>query len=253
MHNYVTTILVDDEPNCIATLETMLGQKFPDIKIVATCSSVAEAQHAVKKHHPNLIFLDVEMPHQNGFELLLKIPQIDFDVIFTTAYEKYALKALKLNALDYLLKPFSIHELSAAVIKFLDKRKSASMPNSALDIFIQNMQAPQYNHRKIALPTMNGLEFVYIKDIIRCESMGNYTKVFFVNKTNQLVSKSLKEFEYLLEELNFFRVHYSHLINLEHLQSYIQGEGGFALMSDGTHVEISRRRKAEFLKRASRV
>ncbi|PUZ24571.1 two component transcriptional regulator, LytTR family [Chitinophaga costaii] len=249
----IKAIIVDDEQHCIEALQTMLQKKCPGVTVLAGARSVKEARNLVEEMQPDLVFLDVEMPHQNGFELLKLFDKINFDVIFTTAYEQYALKAIKFNALDYLLKPFSIKELQDALEKFREKRNSGApreTNDSPLEVFLQNMKTLQQNHKKIALPTINGLVFMPVQNIVRCESTGNYTKIFFTDKKHLMVSKPLKEFEELLTDINFFRIHNSHLINLQQMQSYIQGEGGFALMSDGTQVEVSRRRKAEFLKKA---
>lgn len=249
----IKAIIVDDEQHCIDALQTMLQKKCPEVTVVAGVNSVREAKVLIDEAQPDLVFLDVEMPHQNGFELLKLFERVTFDVIFTTAFEQYALKAIKFNALDYLLKPFSIQELQDAVQKCRDRR-TAGRPKengvSPLDVFLANMKTLHQTHRKIALPTINGLVFMPVQNIVRCESTGNYTKIFFTDKKHLLVSRPLKEFEEMLSDMDFFRVHNSHLINLQQMQSYIQGEGGFALMTDGTQVEVSRRRKAEFLKRA---
>jgi two-component system LytT family response regulator len=215
-------------------------------------NSVKDAKDLITELQPDVVFLDVEMPHQNGFELLKLFDKINFDVIFTTAYEQYALKAIKFNALDYLLKPFSIKELQDAIQKCVSRRQGqANEPQtSPIEVFLQNMKTLHQTHKKIALPTINGLVFTPVQNIVRCESTGNYTRIFFTDKKNLMVSRPLKEFEELLTDVDFFRVHNSHLINLQQMQSYIQGEGGFALMSDGTQVEVSRRRKADFLKKA---
>jgi two-component system LytT family response regulator len=249
----IKAIIVDDEQHCIDTLQTMLLKKFPEVAVLAGVNSVKEARELIEELQPDLVFLDVEMPHQNGFELLKQFERVQFDVIFTTAFEQYAYKAIKFNALDYLLKPFSVQDLQDALQKYRDRRDQAraSAPAaSPLEMFLQNMRTMQQSHRKIALPTLNGLVFMPVQNIVRCESTGNYTKIFFTDKKHLLVSRPLKEFEELLTDVDFFRIHNSHLINLQQMQSYIQGEGGFALMSDGTQVEVSRRRKAEFLKKA---
>lgn len=247
----IRTIIVDDEQHCIDALQTMLSKKCPEVTVLAGVKSVQDARRIIDEMHPDLVFLDVEMPHQNGFELLKQFDRIPFDVIFTTAYEQYALKAIKFNALDYLLKPFSVQELQDALRKFLERRQNRPEPGMApLEMFLQNMKTLQQTNKKIALPTINGLVFMPVQQIVRCESTGNYTKLFFTDRKQLLVSKPLKEFEELLTDVDFFRVHNSHLINLQQMDSYIQGEGGFALMSDGTQVEVSRRRKADFLKKA---
>lgn len=252
----IKAIIVDDEQHCIDALQTMLQKKCPEVTVLGGVNSVKEAKELIMELQPDVVFLDVEMPHQNGFELLKMFDKITFDVIFTTAYEQYALKAIKFNALDYLLKPFSVKELQDAVQKCIVRRNSNAAngqqetTTSPLEVFLQNMKTMHQTHKKIALPTINGLVFMPVQNIVRCESTGNYTRIFFTDKKNLMVSRPLKEFEELLTDVDFFRVHNSHLINLQQMQSYIQGEGGFALMSDGTQVEISRRRKADFLKKA---
>ncbi|WP_343701490.1 LytTR family DNA-binding domain-containing protein [Chitinophaga sp.] len=248
----IKAIIVDDEQHCIDALQAMLQKKCPEVTVLAGVNSVEEARRVIDELAPDLVFLDVEMPHQNGFELLKQYDRIQFDVIFTTAYEQYALKAIKFNALDYLLKPFSVQDLQEALRKFQERRaeKGTDPAIAPLEVFLQNMKTMQQSNRKIALPTINGLVFMPVQNIVRCESTGNYTKLFFTDRKQLLVSKPLKEFEELLTDVDFFRVHNSHLINLQQMESYIQGEGGFALMSDGTQVEVSRRRKADFLKKA---
>jgi two-component system LytT family response regulator len=248
----IKAIIVDDEQHCIEALHTMLQKKCPEVTVVGSVNSVKDAKDMITELQPDVVFLDVEMPHQNGFELLKLFDKINFDVIFTTAYEQYALKAIKFNALDYLLKPFSVKELQDAIQKCVSRRngQASEQQHSPIEVFLQNMKTLHQTHKKIALPTINGLVFMPVQNIVRCESTGNYTRIFFTDKKNLMVSRPLKEFEELLTDVDFFRVHNSHLINLQQMQSYIQGEGGFALMSDGTQVEVSRRRKADFLKKA---
>jgi len=249
-----SVLIVDDERHCVATLDAMLKKNRPGWINIRSCASVSAARRIIPDFQPELVFLDVEMPHQNGFDLLTSLPEVCFDVIFTTAYENYAIKAIKFNALDYLLKPFSMQELDVALERFLAKRNTSSKrSNPAMDSFLSNMQQPASRPKKMALPTLNGLIFVPLENIIRCEASDNYTKVFTRDGTSHLVSKTLKELEYLLEDLQFFRVHYSHLINLEHMKKYVQGNGGYVLLSDGSTIEVSRRRKAEFLKKAALV
>jgi two-component system LytT family response regulator len=248
----IKAIIVDDEQHCIDALQTMLQKKCPGVQVIGWAKSVKDAKEMIDELQPDLVFLDVEMPYQNGFELLKLFEKVHFDVIFTTAYEQYALKAIKFNALDYLLKPFSVKELQDALEKCKEKKLNRPKDQgiSPMEVFLQNMKTIQQTHKKIALPTINGLVFMPVQNIVRCESTGNYTRIFFTDKKNLMVSRPLKEFEELLSDVDFFRVHNSHLINMQQMQSYIQGEGGFALMSDGTQVEVSRRRKAEFLKKA---
>ena len=241
-------LIVDDEQHCIDTLLSMLRRKYPDWDKIKYCHNVKEARGHIAQCEPDLLFLDVEMPYQNGFQLLKSYKEVSFDVIFTTAYEHYALKAIKFNALDYLLKPFSMKDLENSVEKFLEKRRTTpKKSNPALQSFISNMQQTS---KKIALPTAQGLIFIPLETIIRCEAKDNYSKIYLTDGTAHVISKTLKEFEYLLEEMNFCRVHYSHLINLQHVKKYIQGNGGVVLMSDGSSIDVSRRRKPEFLKKS---
>jgi two-component system LytT family response regulator len=245
-------LLVDDEQHCIDTLRSMLKRIHPEWTSVKSCNSAASAKEMILRFKPRLVFLDVEMPHQNGFDLLTSLQKISFDIIFTTAYEHYAIKAIKFNALDYLLKPFSLSDLEKAIQKFLEKRNQPiTAPDPAMDIFLSNLQQTTPFSKKIALSTFRGLIFVPLENIIRCEAKDNYSKVYITDGSSQVVSKTLKEFEYLLEDMNFFRVHYSHLINLQHVQKYVHGNGGYVLMSDGSSIEVSRRRKPEFLKKAA--
>lgn len=245
-------LIIDDEQHCVETLQAMLKVNYPDWSRIRHCNSTASARELIPGFQPDLIFLDVEMPHQNGFDLLKSLTKVNFDVIFTTAHENYAIKAIKFNALDYLLKPYSMQELESAIDRFLVKRnRSPAYPNPAMETFLSNLQQPGSRPKKIALSTLQGLIFVPLEHIIRCEARDNYSKVYLNDGTSHVVSKTLKEFEYLLEEMQFFRVHYSHLINLQHMRKYIQGNGGYVLMSDGSSIEVSRRRKPEFLKRTA--
>lgn len=246
-------LIVDDETHCVETLRAMLQRKYPSFTQVNGATSVATAREMIGRYTPELVFLDVEMPHQNGFDLLKSLECVSFDVIFTTAYEHYAIKAIKFNALDYLLKPFSMKELDAAVQKYIRKRDAVSPTDYAIETFLSNLKQPASLPKKITLPTLRGLIFTPVEQIIRCEAKDNYSKVYLTDGTAHLVSKTLKEFEYLLEDMNFFRVHYSHLINLQHICKYVQGNGGHVLMSDGSSIEVSRRRKPEFLRRSSQL
>lgn len=241
-------LIVDDEQHCIDTLHSMLRSKYPEWENIRSCRSVSEALAEIDSFNPSLIFLDVEMPYENGFQLLKKCKAITFDVIFATAYEHYALKAIKFNALDYLLKPFSMQDLDHAVQKFIERRKApVPIPDTALQSFIANMQQAS---KKIALPTAQGLVFIPLENIVRCEAKDNYSKIYLTDGSTYVISKTLKDFEYLLEEMHFCRVHYSHLINLKHVEKYIQGNGGTVLMSDGSSIGVSRRRKPGFLRKS---
>lgn len=241
------TIIIDDEPHCSGVLKAMLELKFSQlIKIEAIADNAAEGAVLIKHLKPNLVFLDVEMPVQTGIDLLTSLEKIDFEVIFTTAHEQYALKAIKLNALDYLLKPFSIEELETAIEKCLAK-KTQPLSNEAMHNLLGNLKTSSPENKKIGLPTSNGTRFVPIQEIIRVEANSNYSIFYFVNGTKLTIAKTLKEFEEMLVPFDFFRVHNSHLINLAQLQQYVSRDGDYIIMSDKSRVEVSRRRKSELM------
>lgn len=240
-------IIIDDEQHCIDVLIAMLKKKFSDwIELAGSASNADAGRKLIATQRPDLVFIDVEMPNVNGLELLMSLDKIDFEVIFTTAHEQYALKAIKLNALDYLLKPFSIDELDEAIKKCTEKKSNTFNPE-ALRSLISNLKSPGMDNKKIGLPTNNGIRFVNIRDINRIESENNYSHFYFTDKTKLIVSKTLKEFEELLEPYHFYRVHNSHLINLSYVQSFLQKDGDYIVLSDGSKIEVSRRRKAELM------
>lgn len=226
----------------------MLQQQFSNIEVMAACATADEGKTAIEQLQPDLVFTDVELGHVSAFDMLQRLNHFDFEIIFTTAYEHYAIQAIKFSALDYLLKPFSINELSEAIHHYMqkqDKKQSAAQFHS----LFHNLKNMQKDARKIVLPSQNGFEIIPVKDIIRCRADINYTTFFLSNGNKMVTAKTLKEFEDMLSDYDFIRVHNSHLINLHHIKKYIKGEGGVAIMTDGTEVEVSRRKKEEFLKR----
>lgn len=243
--NTIKAILVDDEEKSSLSLKQLLNRHCPEVDILATVASVAEARVAVEKYGPELVFLDVEMPNENGFKLLSKYEQIPFEVIFTTAYDQYALKAIRFSALDYLMKPIDHRELRAAVSKFTEAKPEQRKGQIAT--LKENLNGKEVFNR-IALPTSSGYAFIQIKEIIRLEADGNYTRFNLDGGDDLMVSKTLKEYEELLSENHFFRTHNSHMINLDFMRQYIRGKGGYVIMTDGTEVEVSARRKADFMK-----
>ncbi|HLX93640.1 MAG TPA: LytTR family DNA-binding domain-containing protein [Puia sp.] len=240
----ITAIIVDDEQHCRVTLESLIGRFFSEVAIKASCKSPAEGIQAIHVHHPSLVFLDVEMPPSTGFEMLRQLDEIDFEIIFTTAFERYAIQAIKFSALDFLLKPIGKDDLGEAIFKMKEK-KSVDRSAKKIEALFENIQGPS---KKIVLPTANGIELVYLQDIIRLDSNANYTTFHLKNSKKLLVSKTIKEYEEMLEGVNFFRVHNSHIINLRYVKNYIKGEGGIVKMEDGSSIDVSRRRKDEFLK-----
>lgn len=239
-------IIIDDEQHCIDVLAAMLNKKFDEIELVGTASNATNGRHLIAVKKPDIVFLDVEMPNETGLDLLMSLEKIDFELIFTTAHEQYALKAIKLNALDYLLKPFSIEDLEEAITK-CNLKRSNTLNADNLKTLIGNLRSQGPENKKIGLPTTNGIRFVNIRDIIRVESENNYSHFFLTDKTKIIVSRTLKDFEDILESYNFYRVHNSHLINLSFVQSFLQKNGDHLILSDGSNVEVSRRRKADLV------
>jgi len=242
----ISTIIIDDEQHAIESLKYELLENCSQILIVATTTNPVEGLELIKKLQPDLIFMDIEMPQMNGFELLSQVENnIDFDVIFVTAYDHYAIKAFKFSAVDYLLKPVNGLHLKMAV-SLLEKRKY-SFNNRHLKTLINNISKKDQKLEKIVLPTSTGLEFVEVNNIVRCESNGNYCKVHLIDKQTIFLAKTLKEIESLLFDQGFYRVHNSHLISMVHIVRYIHSDGGFIELVDNSKIPISRNRKKEFL------
>lgn len=249
----IRTVLVDDEQHCRETLSTMLGTHFSDqVELLAQCSSVEEGVATIKKLKPQLIFLDVEIGNSTGFNLLQQLDDFDFEVIFTTAHNHYAMQAIKFSALDFLLKPFGVDDMREALSR-LQQKINSNDANEQFKTLFENLKKINNPNKKLALPTLNGINFVPLQDIIRCESDINYTTFYLINKNKIVVAKTLKEFEEMLEGYNFFRVHNSHLINLSHIKNYVKGEGGIVTMIDDSSVDVSRRRKEEFLRKLAEM
>ncbi len=242
----ITAIIIDDEAKGRLALRQKLQSYCPDVTILAEAADGIEALSAIEKHHPQLIFLDIEMPKMNGFEMLNTIKEKNFHIIFTTAYDQYAIKAIKYAAFDYLLKPIDIEELKTAVER-IDGSES-DQTKRQIELLQQNIQHPKKQLNKLAIPTLEGLLFFDINDIIQLEANSNYTNIIFTNKSKIIASKTLKEFEELLPTDIFFRTHHSHLINLNYIKRYIKGDGGQIELQNGNYVDVSRRKKEEFLK-----
>jgi len=241
----MTAILVDDEPNATEALTNMLRMTSPDVEVMAVANDPNQGLELIRERQPDLLFLDIQMPHMTGFEMLEKLGKINCAVIFTTAYDQYALQAFKVSAADYLLKPIDMDELEAAVAKVRERRASAQPDFNALERLFQQVQKPE--PQRIPLPLGDGLMFVLVADIVRLQSDSNYTTFYLANHDKVLVSRTMGEYEAVLEKQNFCRVHHSHIINLTHLRRYVKTDGGYVEMSDGSKVEISRRKKDDFV------
>ncbi len=247
----IRAIIIDDEENNRESLRHLIKTYTPHVEIIAFCGSAQAAREAISEHNPNLLFLDIKMPQESGFELLDSLESINFEVIFTTAYDEYGVRAVKASALDYLLKPIEVTELIQAVQKakvIIDQKLS----NTRMQHLIQNMKDSNHN-KTIALSLSDRIEFVEIKSIIRCEADNNYTTFYLKNNLKYIVSKTLKEFDELLIPSGFLRVHQSHLINLSEVKSFIKSDGGYILMRDDSQVAISRQRRESVLKILTKI
>jgi two-component system, LytTR family, response regulator len=243
---------VDDELGARESLANMVKRYCPNVDIVAKADSVKTAAEAIAQHAPDLVFLDIEMPNGNAFDLLEKYDQIDFDIIFTTAYDNHAIQAIRFSAIDYLLKPVDPEELKMAVQRFEKRPLNAKKPDEQYKTLLTNLK-PGSKFKKIGIPDGEGLQFINLSDIIRCYSESNYTFFVLTNGSKILASRTLGEYEQLFANENFYRVHRSHLINLDHIKRYIRGEGGYVIMSDDSQVEVSRRNKTEFLDKIGHI
>ena len=243
----IRAIIIDDEPKGREILKNLLTKNCHNVEIIATANSADSGAEAIRKFRPDLIFLDIEMPGGNGFQLLEKTSDLDFDVIFTTAYSQYAIKAIRFSALDYLLKPVKPEELRDAVGKVEKKLSSQTTSRQNVDTLLSNIK--ENLPKKVVIPNATGAENVLLDDIVQCSADGNYTNIFLKGGKKILVAKTLKDYEELFSDENFARIHHAHLVNLKHVKRYIKGEGGSVEMSDGSVLEVSRRKKAEFLEK----
>lgn len=246
----IKAIIVDDEEKGRLTLKNVIEKNCPNIQILNLCDSVVAATESIEKHEPDLIFLDIEMPFQNGFSLFEKFKNPAFDVIFITAYDHYAIKAIKYSAMDYLLKPVDADELKTAIAKIKQKKASLQLPD--FELLLSNLKL-KGNSAKISVPTFEGLQMINSTDIIKCTANESYTEIVLTSGKKIVVSRILKEYEDLLSDFNFFRVHNSCLINLAHVTKYIKGDGGYVVMIDGDSVEVSRRKKNELLNKLALI
>jgi two-component system LytT family response regulator len=243
----LTAILIDDESSSRNSLRQKLVTHCPNITIVAECESGEDGIKAIQSHNPNIVFLDVEMPRMNGFVMLQQLEQRSFELIFTTAYDHYAISAIRFSALDYLVKPIEIKTLKEAVDRAREKIQT-DLPNQRIETLLHNLIDEKNVHNRIAIPSLEGLQFIEITDIIYLEAESNYSFIYLQNATRITVSKTLKDFEELLPSHTFVRIHHSYIINKNHVRKYLKGEGGQVLMSNGKLLDVARRKKEDFMK-----
>ena len=238
----INAIIIDDEVNNIENLQIIINEYCPDVDVVATAQNVEDGLKMIAQHQPDLLFLDIQMPQRSGFDLLTAIPQIDFEVIFITAYDKYGIRAIKFSALDYLLKPINIDEFKAAIAK-AKKKIEGKKHNLSIENLLHYIKAGNSAIPKIALPTLKEIMYVKVTDIVRCEASNSYTLFYLQNGEQVLVCKTLKEFVDLLKPHNFIRSHQSHLVNINFIKSYLSEDGGTLLLTNGQKVPISRQNR----------
>jgi len=246
----ITAVIIEDEEISRTVLRNYISTYCPDVQLVGEASNIEEGEKLISEKNPAIVFLDIEMPFGNGFDLLERLDQINFDVVFITAYSNYAIKALNLCAAYYILKPIDIDELVAAVDKIKKSRSEANEVFST-KILAENIKTINNREQKMVLPQIDGFEVVKISDIIRAEASDNYTILFLENEKKFVLSKTLKYYENLLNEFGFLRTHKSHLLNIDHVVKYKRGKVGQAIMTDGSCVLVAASAKKEMLKHFS--
>ena len=239
----IKAMIVDDEPYCCEALSILLQRYCPQVIVTGSYHSGADALIAIRQERPQLLSLDIEMPRMNGFELLENIKELQLQLIFTTSYDQYAIKAIRFSALDYLLKPIDREELQRSV----QKAEQRLLFPLQIDMLLLKLNNPAHHFHKIAIPTMEGLQMVTVDSILYCTSDSNYTVLALKDHQKVVASRTLKEIEELLEDHSFLRVHHSSLVNLNEISKYVKGEGGYLVMSDNSSINVSRSRKEGLL------
>lgn len=243
----IRSIIVDDELKSRESLKILVEDYCEGITVEAVCQNITEAVTAINELKPDVVFLDIQLQRETGFDLLTKFKDFNFEVIFTTAYTEYAIKAFKFSAIDYLLKPIDIEELRKAIEK-VEKSKGNAVTDR-LQQLLQNLRNGTPENYKLALPTSDGLVFVKVNEILYCEASSNYTEIVMADNKKYIVSRTLKEYDDMLGEQNFFRIHHSYLINLNGIKKYVRGDGGYVVMSNDKLLDVSKRKKEGFLSR----
>ena len=246
----IKVLIIDDEKVSAELLGIKLKKLAPDVFVAGIFTSGTAALEAMETEEPDVIFLDIEMPGMDGITMAKKMDAENTEIIFTTAYNQYAIEAVRLKALDYLLKPIGVKDLNFALLRLRAKlvEKEKIKATQSLESLFIKMQALNSNYNKIAIATLEGIFFIPVKEIIRVESLNNYSKLYLISGKNIVASKTLKLIEEMLAPYRFFRPHKSHLINLEYITKYIRGEGGMIIMADGSEVDVSRQRRQDFMK-----
>ncbi|HXB92969.1 MAG TPA: LytTR family DNA-binding domain-containing protein [Puia sp.] len=244
----IRTVVVDDEIDSIQVLERLLENACPNIEVIGKADGVESALQLIKLSRPDLVFLDIEMTQGNAFDLLNQLQPFNFQVIFVTAFDNYAIRAFKYSAVDYLLKPVDADDLRKAVDR-ATARFSEKNVVEQMKVLLENVGTGQLAQQKMAVPTMTGLIFVAVRDIVRLEAKGSYTNICLSDKEQIMATRNIRDYEDLLPDTIFYRVHNSHIINLQKIRKYQKGRGGYITMEDGSSIEVATRRREEFLQR----
>lgn len=245
----ITAVIIDDEKNAQEVLAWQLKQYCPQVELMGCTDNVKDGIKLINDTNPQLLFLDIEMPVQNGFDLLEAFDEPGFDIIFTTAYNQYAIKAFKFSAFDYLLKPIDADDLKAAIDRYASKGPTSIKEQ----LKVLSTQMNQKHLNRIAIPSADGLMMLKPEQIVRCESSSNYTTVFLADKHKIVVAKTLKELEDVLTGFGFYRIHHSHLVNLSHVQNFVRNDGGYVTTTDGAHITVARNRRNGFMDQFSKI
>jgi two-component system, LytTR family, response regulator len=244
----IRTVLIDDEIRSLKVLERLLTECCPEISIVGQADGVETAFELIRVVKPDLLFLDIEMTHGNAFDLLNRLQPLSLPVIFVTAFDNYAVWAFRFAAVDYLLKPVDIDDLRSAVNKVSTKLRGNDFSHR-MAVLLQNMETMQVSQQKLAIPSLTGLQFVAMRDIIRFEAKGSYTAVYLCDGEEVMATRNIREYELLLPVTTFCRVHNSHIINLQKIKKYYKGRGGYVVMEDDSSIEVASRRREEFMQK----
>ncbi len=240
-------VLVDDEENGLSALEQKLLEHCPQVKIVGAFTKPELAIVAIEQFKPDIVFLDIEMPGTNGFTLLQQLQYKNFELVFVTAYDHYAIKAIRFSALDYLVKPVDIDELLSAVER-AERKKSNNDNNDRLELLLDHLSNPRKDFKHMVIPSLDSIRFIKIDEIVYLEARMNYTHIYMKNGEKYVASRTIKEYEELLSPSTFIRIHNSYIINKDYLQKYERGEGGQVIMNNGVRLDVSKRKKPDFLK-----
>jgi two-component system, LytTR family, response regulator len=244
----IRTVLIDDETDSIRVLQKLLKTYCPQVEVVGTAEGVETGLVIIQETRPDLLFLDIEMTRGNAFDLLNQLRPLTFQVIFVTAFDNYAIRAFKYSAVDYLLKPVDIDELVNAISRVAERSKQRNIVDQ-MQLFLDNMGTYSLAQQKMAVPTLDGLIFINLREVVRLEAKSSYTQINLENGEVLMATRTIKDYEDILPETLFCRIHNSHIINLQKIEKYHKGRGGYVVLEDGSEIEVAIRRRQEFLRR----